>query len=138
MEESKKKNNNNKLVDKCCSLREEREVTMSTHKADDMWTILVDHYSSPSEETMIEYLVDKDGLKGILLKFHCELNPIEKVWEKVWGQAKTYSRTNTSFTSIRLQTIIDPAWNSVSTGCIRKHFRRLREYESLFRREKDT
>ena len=53
-------------------------------------------------------------------KFHCELNPIERVW----GQAKV--QTSTNFT------IVAPALDSVSTDLIRKYFRRIREYEQAY------
>ncbi len=81
-------------------------------KDDDMRTILsYYHHDFASEKTMIEHLLEREGLKGIFLpKFHCELNPIERVW----GQAKKYSRAHTNFTFIRLRTIIDPSLDSVS------------------------
>ena len=84
---------------------------------------------------MIEHLLEREGLKGIFLpKFHCELNPIERVW----GQAKKYSRAHTNFTFIRLRTIIDPSLDSVSVDLIQKYFRRMREYERAYLEEKQV
>lgn len=82
---------------------EERGINTATLKADDMRSLLPYHHD---EKTMIEHLLETEGLKGIFLpKFHCELNPIERVW----GQAKKCSRAHTNFTFVRLQTIIDQA-----------------------------
>ena len=55
-----------------------------------------------------------------LLKFHYEFNPIENVW----GQAKSYTKMYTNFTLPRLQNIIHPAPDSVSTDLIRKYCRK--------------
>ena len=61
-------------------------------------------------------------------KFHCELNPIERVW----GQAKVHTRTYTNFTLPRLRANVNPALDSVSTDLIRKYFRRVLEYERAY------
>ena len=61
-------------------------------------------------------------------KFHCELNPIERVW----GQAKVYSRMYTNFTLPHLRQIIDPALDFVSTDLIRKYFRKVMEYHKAY------
>lgn len=108
---------------------EERGINTTTLKANDMREILANHSDFASEKTMVEHLLESEGLKGTFLpKFHCELNPIERVW----GQAKKYSRAHTNFTLVRLRTIIDPALDSVSTDLIRKYFRRVKEYEKAY------
>ena len=61
-------------------------------------------------------------------KFHCELNPIERVW----GQAKVYSRKHSNFTLARLRQIVDPALDSVSTDLIQKYFRKVQDYETAY------
>ncbi len=61
-------------------------------------------------------------------KFHCELNPIERVW----GQAKVYSRMYTNFTLLRLRQIVDPALDSVSVDLIRKFFRKVVDYQRAY------
>ena len=58
-------------------------------------------------------------------KFHCELNPIERVW----GQAKRYSRAYTNFTMPGLKRILPQALDSVSVTSIRKYFRKAHDYE---------
>ena len=57
--------------------------------------ILSNHDDFRNEKTILErFLIDR-GHKVIMIpKFHCELNPIERVW----GQAKRYSRAYTNFT----------------------------------------
>ena len=61
-------------------------------------------------------------------KFHCELNPIERVW----GQAKVYSRKHSNFTLACLRQIVDPALDSISTDLIRKYFRKVQDYETAY------
>ena len=107
----------------------ERGINTATLKANDMREILSNHSDFLSEKTMVEHLLESEGLKGTFLpNFHCELNPIERVW----GQAKKYSRAHTNFTLVQLRTIIDPALDSVPTDLIRKYFRRVKEYERAY------
>ena len=61
-------------------------------------------------------------------KFHCELNPIERVW----GQAKCYSRQYTNYTLARLHNIINPALDSVSTDLIQDYYRKVGDYEKAY------
>ena len=107
----------------------ERGIRTSTLVADDMRTILSCHDDFKNEKTIVEHYLASKGLKGIFFpKFHCELNAIERVW----AQAKVYTRMHTNFTFTRLRTIIDPGLDSVSTDLIRKFFRRVREYERAY------
>jgi hypothetical protein len=62
-------------------------------------------------------------------KFHCELNPIERVW----GQAKRYSCAYINFTLPGLRRILPQALDSVSVTSIRKYFRKARDYEKAYR-----
>ena len=95
---------------------EERGINTSSLIADDMRTILSNHEDFGTEQTIVEHFLEKEGLEGIFLpKFHCELNPIERVW----GQAKVYTRAHTNFTFVRLRNIIDPGLDSVSVDLIR-------------------
>lgn len=108
---------------------EERGINTSTLLADDMRIILQNHDDFRREKTIVEHFLDAEGVKGVFLpKFHCELNPIERVW----GQAKVYTRIHTNFTFLRLRTIIDPGLDSVSTDLIRKYFRKGKEYELAY------
>lgn len=108
---------------------EERGVNTERMKANDMRTVLSFHDDFISEKTMVEKIVTEKGHKCVYLpKFHCELNPIERVW----GQAKVYSRAHTNFTLVGLRSIINPALDSVSTDLMRKYFRRVLEYERAY------
>ncbi len=60
-----------------------------------------------------------------LPKFHCKLNPIERVW----GQSKVYCRAYTNFTLQRLKKMIPLALESVPVELMQKFFRKVREYE---------
>ena len=73
--------------------------------------------------------MDGDISPIFLPKFHCELNAIERVW----AQAKVYSRAHTNFTLVKLRQIINPALDSVSVDLIRKYARKARDYEAAYR-----
>ena len=99
----------------------ERGINTGTLKADDMRTILANHEDFVNEKTQVEHEVNRRGLQCFFLpKFHCELNPIERVW----GQSKRYCRAYTNFTIAKLREIIDPALDSVNVELMRKYFRR--------------
>ena len=67
-------------------------------KADDMRTVLLYHEDFVTEDTIVESYLKGWGHKAYFLpKFHCELNPIERVW----AQAKVYCRAYTNFTAYR-------------------------------------
>ena len=79
--------------------------------------------------TVVEHFLCSRGHTVLFIpKFHCELNPIERVW----GQAKVYTRMYTNFTLPRLRANVHPALDSVSTDLIRKYFRRVVEYERAY------
>ena len=67
---------------------EERRISTLWMLAADMRVVLANHDDFRSEKTVVENLLRKKNSKCFFLpKFHCELNPIERVW----GQAKVYS-----------------------------------------------
>ena len=97
--------------------------------ADDMRVVLSYHDDFHNEKTIVEhYLEGRGHIVFFVPKFHCELNPIERVW----GQAKIYTRTHTNFTLVRLRQIVSPALDSVPLDLIRKFYQRVSEYESIF------
>jgi hypothetical protein len=99
-------------------------------KADDMRTVLSYHEDFATEDTIVENCLKGRGHKVYFLpKFHCELNPIERVW----AQAKVYCRAYTNFTLIRLRQIMHPALDSVTVDNIRKFARKARDYEQAYR-----
>ena len=68
-----------------------------------MRIILANHTDFSNEKTVVEhFLLDRGHLVRFIPKFHCELNPIERVW----GKAKCYTRAYTNFTLVGLRRII--------------------------------
>lgn len=107
----------------------ERGINTARMKADDMRTVLANHEDFVKEKTNVEHYVESRGHIALFLpKFHCELNPIERVW----GHSKRYCRAYTNFTLIKLRQIINPALESVSVDLIRKFFRKARDYERAY------
>ena len=105
-----------------------RGINTTTLKADDMRTILTHHDDFVTEKTQVEhYVIGRgEGFQCLFLpKFHCELNPIERVW----GQSKRYCRVHTNFTLVKLREILNPALDLVTVDLMRKYFRKAREYE---------
>ena len=85
-------------------------------KADNMRTVLSFHEDFLYENTIVEdYLKGRGHKVYFLPKFHCELNPIERVW----AQAKVYCWAYTNFTLNRLRQIIDPALDTATVDNIR-------------------
>lgn len=79
-------------------------------KADDMRTILQNHEDFSTEKMIVEHFLMARGHHVFFLpKFHCELNAIERMW----AQAKCYTRAYTNFSLLQLHQLIDPALDSV-------------------------
>ena len=107
----------------------ERGINPVNMKADDMRVVLANHDDFRTEKTVVEHYLEGRGHTVLFIpKFHCELNPIERVW----GQAKVYTRTHTNFTLQRLRQIIRPGLDSVGADLIRKYFRKALEYERAY------
>ena len=109
---------------------EERGVDTSRMKAPDMRLVLRSHADFKNEKTAVESLVQEKGQRAIYLpKFHCELNPIERVW----GEAKRFTRSHCDYSFAGLERTIVPALESVRLDTIRKYFRKCREYMQAYR-----
>ena len=107
----------------------ERGINTARMKADDMRIVLSNHDDFKHEKTNVEHYVESRGHIALFLpKFHCELNPIERVW----GQSKRYCRAYTNFTLVKLRQIINPGLDSVTVDLIRKYFRKARDYEKAY------
>ena len=97
--------------------------------AADMRILLSHHYDFANEKTIIEKYLGDNGYRVIFIpKFHCEFNPIERVW----GQAKVFTRKYTTFKITGLRKILNPALDSVDLDLIRKFFRKVLEYERAY------
>ena len=82
------------------------------------------------QKTRVEELILSKGHRVMFLpKFHCELNPIERVW----CQAKQFTRSHCDYSFPNLEKIIDEALDSVSLELMRKYFRKVREYHRAYR-----
>ena len=104
---------------------EERGINTSRMNGDNMLSILANHEDFHNEKTLLEAYIESRGHKVLYIpQFHCELNPIERVW----GPAKVYTRKHTNFTLPRLRQIVEPALDSVSVDLIRMYFRKVADF----------
>ena len=112
------------------AILEERGVDTSKMKAPDMRLVLGGMHDFKYERTKLEkYLKERDHRVIFIPKFHCELNPIERVW----GEAKRYTRSHCDYTFATLDKTVGPALDSVGIGKIQKYFRKVREYMQAYR-----
>ena len=108
---------------------EERDINTARLNADDMRVVLATHSDFQEEKTVVEtYLLNLGYQVLFTPKLHCELNPRERVW----GQAKVYTRKFTNFSLIHLRKNLNPTVDSVSTDTIRKYFRKIQGYERAY------
>ena len=76
---------------------QERGINTKRMNADDMRVVLSNHENFLTERTIVEhFLVNRGHTVHFIPKFHCELNP----FERVWCQAKVYTRMHTHFTLV--------------------------------------
>ena len=95
-----------------------------------MRLVLGSHAHFKNEKTALEHVVQEKQQRAIYLpKFHCELNPIERVW----GEAKCYTRSHCDYTFAGLERTIVAAIESVRLDTICKYFRKCREYMQAYR-----
>lgn len=67
------------------------------------------------------------GFRGyFILKFHCELNPIERIW----AESKKYTREHCDYTFNSLEATIGPSLDRIS---IELYFRNMREFLAAYR-----
>ena len=91
------------------------------------------------QKTKVEEMILNQGHRVMILpKFHCELNPIERVW----CHAKHYTLSHCDYSFPNFEKIIDTALDSMTVDLIRKYFRKVREQQRAYREgntlEKDT
>ena len=104
---------------------EERGVNTRGMNADEMRKVLGSHRDFREEKSRVErFLSEKHHIVYMLPKFHPELNPIERVW----AQAKRYTKAYCKYSLPALRTNIHPALESVPMESIRNHFRKVRHY----------
>ena len=104
---------------------EERGINTDTLNGDQMRVILSNHDDFKNEKPrVIRFLEEKGHTALFLPKFHPELNPIERVW----GQAKRYSKAHCNYSLPSLRKVIHPALDSVSLELMIKYNRKARDY----------
>ena len=109
---------------------EERGVNTCGMNAKKMREILATHEDFSSQKTILEELVESQSHICLFLpRFHCELNPIERVW----CHSKKHTRANVNGSITRLRDILPHAFDSCSPELIKKFFRTCREYEKAYR-----
>ena len=96
---------------------EECGINVKGLQKEDMIKLLEEMQDFKLQKTIVEEVIlNKCHHTLFIPKFHCKINPIEKVW----CQAKKYTRTNCDYTFVDLEKTIVPALNSVTFELIRK------------------
>lgn len=100
---------------------QERGIDTSHMVAEQMFYAVTQTEKSKIERFLVE---ERGQIMCMLPKFHCELNPIERVW----AQAKQYSKAYCKYSIKSLRNIVHPALDSVPLESIQKHYRKVRHY----------
>ena len=107
---------------------EERGVDVRKMKREGMVAKLSSFDDFKNGKNKVQRLLARFEIRAFfLLKFHPELNPIERVW----GKAKVYTRDRCDYSFPSLQRMVTPALASVSLDQMRKYFRR--DYVNAFK-----
>ncbi|XP_062520189.1 uncharacterized protein LOC134195206 [Corticium candelabrum] len=108
----------------------ERGVDVQNLKREDMVFVLSKHEDFLNEKSVVEsYLMSLGHHCLFLPKYHCELNPIERVW----GHAKKYKRAYCNYSITGLRNSMIPALETVDVELIRRFFRKARDYLQAYR-----
>lgn len=105
---------------------EERGVSTRGMVADDMRRVLGGFPDFQNEKSSVERFLgeEKGHIVYMLPKFHCELNPIERVW----AQAKRHTKAYCKYSIVSLRNTVVPGLETVTLEHIQKHFRKVRHY----------
>ena len=104
---------------------EERGYNTRGMKLEEMRAILADHDDFKNEKCRVDrFLSNADHTCVFIPKFHCELNPIERVW----SQSKCYTRAYCDYTIRSLRKTIPLGLESVSKENIANYTHRCRNY----------
>ena len=89
---------------------EERGINIQTQKGEQIQTILRNHDDFKNEQLKIIRFLEEKGYRAIFLpKFHPELNLIERVW----AQAKQYTKAHCKYNIIYLRRNVNPGLDTV-------------------------
>ena len=109
---------------------EERGIDTTGWTAKEMQAELASHEDFANEKTVVEKVVEERGHICIFIpKFHCELNPIERVW----CHAKKHVRANSNGTVPRLRKLVPESLSTVDVTLIKKFFATASDYERGYR-----
>ena len=98
---------------------EERGINVKGMQKADLIKILEEMQDFKYQKTRVEELILNKGHRVMFVpKFHCEINPIERVW----CHAKQYTRAHCDYSFQGLEAIINEALDSVNIEMIRKYF----------------
>ena len=113
---------------------EERGVSTAGMRGEEMRRILGSHSDFLYEKTKVEQYLEKEKGHRVLFfpKYHCEFNPIERVW----AEAKKYTRARCNYSFQQLERTVDPALDAVTVAMIRKFFRKARDFMAAYREGK--
>ena len=105
---------------------EERGVNTHEMNGDRMRAILGSHPDFKNEKSTVEHFLteDRKHITYFLPKYHPELNLIERVW----AQAKRYTKAYCKYSLPSLCKSIPLALQSVPLESIQKHFKKVRHY----------
>ena len=109
---------------------EERGVDTAGMLGADMRETLREFDDFNSQKTLVEELVEGRGhIAYFIPKYHCELNPIERVW----CHSKKYISAHNNGTITRLRKILPTALDTVDKDLISKFFITCRDYEHAYK-----
>ena len=104
---------------------QERGYDTTRMKLEEMRRILAEHDDFKNEKCRVDTFLSSCGHRCVFIpKFHCELNPIERVW----SQSKRYTRAHTDYTIASLRRSIPEGLKSVSKENIANYVHRCRNY----------
>ena len=97
---------------------------------EDMIKILEEIRDFNFQKTCVEELILSKGHRVMFIpKFHCEINPIERVW----CSAKQYTRAQCDYSFQGLKKTLGAALDSVDVEITRKFYRKVRKYHRAYR-----
>ena len=113
---------------------QERGVDTTGMKKDEMQRRLGNMDDFKYEKSKVEKFLNSKGYRVYFIpKYHCEINPIERVS----GRAKLFTRTHCDYSFPQLERTVKPALDSVTLDDIRKYYRKVREYLEAYRMGKN-
>lgn len=103
----------------------ERGIDTRGMTASQMCPVLGSHPDFANQKSKIEFFLNaKEHVAYFLPKFHCELNPIERVW----AQSKRYTKAFSKYNIHSLRVNIPKSFKTITPENIRNYIRKAKEY----------